>query len=135
MEFKIWNRYKGHLAHEMNFLIDENLTPELIKVFENQGFKASHINLLKQHKKQQVKDDQIRGLLLRKDYILITRDDDFVKSYVDRKVPNRMIYLHGLASREEVIQRFKEVFNDLIKLLEMHDFIEMSRNKLTFAFE
>ncbi len=116
----------------MKFIIDENLSPDLVEVFETNGLNAMHINQMKSHSKHRVQDDQLRRLAMKKGYIIITKDDDFVKSYVDRKVPEKLVYIFGLDKKEQLLQRMKEVAPDLEKLLLNHDFIEINESEIRF---
>lgn len=116
----------------MKIIVDENLSPEVADIFRNSGLEASHINELKSHSKQRVLDDQLRRLTIQKGYIIITKDDDFVKSYVNRKVPQKLIYIFGLDKKELLLQRMKEVAPDLENLLLNHDFIEINESEIRF---
>ncbi|MEQ9467866.1 MAG: DUF5615 family PIN-like protein [Ekhidna sp.] len=118
----------------MKFIIDENLTPELAGMFRKEGLDAHHVNELKSGKKQRVIDDQLRRLAIQKRYVIVTKDDDFVKSYVDRKVPDQMVFIHGLETKESLLSRMKEVIPQLIALLESHDFVEVNGREIRFPF-
>ena len=118
----------------MKFVVDENLTPDLAALFRKEGLDAYHINEMKSHKKQRVVDDQLRRLSIQKGYVIITKDDDFVKSYVSRKVPDKMIFIHGSNEKESLLTRMKEVAPHLSTLLETHDFIEVNNKEIRFPF-
>ena len=116
----------------MTFIVDENLSPELIEIFRNAGLVAYHINEMKSHSKQRVLDDQLRRLTIQKGYIMVTKDDDFVKSYVSRKVPEKVIYVFGLNKKELLLNRMKEVAPALKELIIDHDFIEINESGIRF---
>lgn len=118
----------------LQFIIDENITPELVDVFEKAGLKALHVNALKSHQKQRIIDDQLRRLSIQKGYILVTKDDDFVRSYVHRKVPEKMVFLHGLDAKQTLIQRVGQIVHQLPELLSTHDFIEINKKEMKFPF-
>lgn len=118
----------------MKFIIDENLTPVLAELFRTAGMNAYHINEMKSHQKQRVIDDQLRRLSIQKGYVIVTKDDDFVKSYVNRKVPEKMVFIHGLNEKESLLSRMKEVTPLLTTLLKSHDFIEVNDQELRFPF-
>ena len=118
----------------MKFLIDENLPPDLCEVFLDHGLTAYHVNQLKSHKKQKVRDDQLRHLSLFKDYVIVTKDDDFVRSYVHRKVPERMIYVFDIQTRNEVIKHFNLHITKLPELVEKHGFLELNRTEIRWPF-
>ena len=74
----------------MKFIIDENLSPVVSAIFRSHSLNAFHVNEMKSKKKQRVIDDQLRRLTIQKGYVIVTKDDDFVKSYVSRKVPDKL---------------------------------------------
>lgn len=118
----------------MKFIIDENISPELVTVFHNAGLNAWHINELKTHQKQRIIDDQLRRLSIQKGCIIVTKDDDFVHSFVDRKVPEKLIYLYGLNKKESLLLRLNEIVNRLPDLVLDHDFIEINPSEIRFPF-
>ncbi|WP_370090413.1 DUF5615 family PIN-like protein [Ekhidna sp.] len=118
----------------MKFIIDENLTPELTNLFREGGLNAYHINEMKAKKDQRVIDDQLRRLSIQKGYVIVTKDDDFVKSYVSRKVPEKMMFIYGLKTKESLLSRMKEVIPQVSALFDIHDFIEVNNNEIRFPF-
>ena len=69
----------------MKFIIDENLSPELANLFRDSGLDTYHVNELKVNQKQRVIDDQLRRLTVKKGYVIVTKDDDFVKKSCKQK--------------------------------------------------
>lgn len=118
----------------MKFLIDENITPDLVSIFRDEGLTAFHINELKSHSKQRVLDDQLRRLAIQKGYIIVTKDDDFVSSFVSRKVPEKMVFLYGLNSKDVLLSRVGYVIGKLSSWLKIHDFIEIRTDNIRFPF-
>ncbi|WP_089355649.1 DUF5615 family PIN-like protein [Ekhidna lutea] len=118
----------------MKFIIDENISPQVAVIFRSHGLHAYHINEMKSNKKQRVKDDQLRSLTIHKGYIIVTKDDDFVKSFVSRKIPEKLIFVYGLEQKESLLTRMEEVIPDLTPLLEKHDFIEINAHEVRFPF-
>lgn len=110
------------------FLVDENLTPDLKLVLERHGHFATHINDVK--KGLPIKDDKIRSFLLKyPDWVLMTKDDDFVKSYVSRKVPSRLIYIYGLDVKTELLAIVNQFFPDALNQLSAGaELIELNHN-------
>ncbi len=116
----------------MKFIIDENLSPELTHIFIDAGLEAYHINEMKAHSKQRILDDQLRRLIIQKGYIIVTKDDDFVKSYVSRKVPEKLIFIFGLDKKASLLKRMKEVVPKIHKMISIHDFIEINPFEVRF---
>ena len=118
----------------MRFIIDENIPPDAVHVLRAHQLEAFHVNNLKAHKKHRIVDDQLRRLTIQKGHILITKDDDFVKSYVDRKVPEKLIFLYGSQNKSEDLTLIKKVAPKASLLLQMHDFIEVRPEEIRFPF-
>lgn len=118
----------------MTFIIDENITPELVPIFRKRQLHAYHINELKSYSSQKVNDNQIRRLSIQKGYIIVTRDDDFVKSHVNRKVPEKMIYLYGLDSKPILLERMDSLAIQLENWVNKHGFIEVQQESVNFPF-
>ncbi|MEP1032591.1 DUF5615 family PIN-like protein [Ekhidna sp.] len=118
----------------MKFVIDENLTPELAAVFRAHKLDAYHVNEMKTNQKQRVVDDQLRRLAINKGYVIVTKDDDFVKSYVSREVPEKLIFIYGLDKKESLLARMKEVIPELTTLLANYNFIEVNQKEIRFPF-
>lgn len=119
---------------KLKFIIDENLSPELATLFKENGLSAFHVNEMKTSQKQRIIDDQLRRLSIQKGYVIVTKDDDFVKSYVSRKVPEKTIFIYGLESKKSLLSRMKEVIPLFEDLLEIHSFIEVNQHEVKFPF-
>ena len=119
----------------MKFLIDENLPPALAELFQSHGLAAYHINSFKRKHREMVKDHQIRRLALYNDYVIVTRDDDFVKSYVDRKVPDKMIFVFGMHTKNELLNRMDEIMDQLKQLILIYDFLEINPQEIRHPFD
>ena len=118
----------------MKFIIDENLSPDLAEMFRMAGLNAYHVNEMKASQKQRIIDDQLRRLAIQKGYVIVTKDDDFVKSYVSRKVPDKIVFIYGMNKKESLLSRMKEVIPTLKDLLTDHDFIEIGETEVRFPF-
>lgn len=90
----------------MKFLVDENLPPVLVEKIRQSGFEARHVNDF--GNTSSISDNALRKLSLHKDWIIITRDYDFVRSYINRKVPEKLVYVYNLQSRSAIIESFEK---------------------------
>ena len=95
---------------------------------------AHHVNQLKSSKNQRIRDDQLRHLALFKDYVIVTKDDDFVSSYVSCKVPEQMIFVFNLDYKNALIESFQKHINSLHSLVEKHGFLEINPNEIRWPF-
>lgn len=119
----------------MIFLIDENLSPQITTLHSSQH-EAIHINQLKPHKEAVIKDDFIRKLSLNHPFVLVTKDDDFVKSWVDRKVPEKLVFIYDdFESLKQLLQSYKKNIPSLESLLINVDFITFSSEGIKTPFE
>ncbi|MBV6647116.1 MAG: DUF5615 family PIN-like protein [Cyclobacteriaceae bacterium] len=119
----------------LKFVIDENLPVSLPEVFRSRGWTCYHINELKQNPKSKISDQQIRHFSLFKDYVVVTRDDDFVRSYVNRKVPERVIFVFGTFTKENLLHHFEANLDQAIDLVRKFDFVELGVKGIRTPFE
>ncbi|HHP7242409.1 MAG TPA: DUF5615 family PIN-like protein [Cyclobacteriaceae bacterium] len=117
------------------FIIDENISPVIADIFRSSGLEAYHVNEMKTKKNQRIRDDQLRKYSLHKDYIIVTKDDDFVKSYIARKVPDKLIYIYGLDNKSDLIKRIKSCVKMIPSLITKDDFLEINRNEIKIPFK
>lgn len=119
----------------MIFLIDENMSPRLVNLHQP-PIQAIHINQLKPHKKAHIKDDLIRRLSLDHPFVLVTKDDDFVRSWVDRKVPEKVIFIYdNFDDLETLIDSYQKAIPLLESMIVTHDFIEFSNKGIRTPFD
>lgn len=101
------------------------MPPVLASLFRDHGLEAFHINEV--NIKKPVKDDGIRRFALSyEDVVIVSRDDDFVKSYVSRKVPHHLIYVFGLSGKAEIISAFERHLGELESLMKTNELIELN---------
>ena len=118
----------------MKFIIDENITPDVLPLFLSAGLTAIHVNQLKKEKGVSIKDHQLRRLAIHQDWIIVTKDDDFVKSFVSRKVPEKLVFIVGLDEKKKLMERMKAITPNLKFLLMKHDFLEINELELKMPF-
>jgi predicted nuclease of predicted toxin-antitoxin system len=116
-------------------LIDENLSPRLVDIaYEN--VRCIHVNQLKPTRNAVIKDDLLRKLSLNYSFVLVTKDNDFVKSWVSRKVPEKLIFIHDdFLSMGDLIDSYKKQIPLLVPLILAYDFIEFSNKGIRLPFE
>ena len=112
------------IAEDYVFLVDENLPPDLSTELRAVGLNAYHVNEARK-KYQRVTDDMIRRYALRNATVVITADDDFVKSYFDRGVPEKLVFIFNLKKKHDIVSTFQVHLHSMISLLETEDLLEM----------
>ncbi|WP_258104580.1 DUF5615 family PIN-like protein [Marinoscillum sp. MHG1-6] len=111
------------------YLIDENLPPVLAELFRRFGLDAKHINEF-DHQKP-IKDDGIRRYVLRfPETVVVTRDDDFVKSYFSRKVPEKVLYVYNLQVKQEILTAFESHLEEIAHLYPEKELVELNPDGL-----
>ena len=118
----------------MKILIDENLPVVLEELFREFA-DAIHVNHLKSYSRQRIKDHQLRRLALFKDYVIITRDDDFVRSWVSRKAPEKVIFVSIEGKKEKILNGIIPYLSLLVELIHQFDFIELNKFGMRLPFE
>ncbi|MEM9324667.1 MAG: DUF5615 family PIN-like protein [Bacteroidota bacterium] len=109
------------------FLIDENLPPDLSFQLRKSGLKAFHINEARSGN-QRVTDDMIRRFTLHNRTVVVSGDDDFVKSYFDRHVPEKLVYVFDLQAKKLLLQVFEAHIQGIIHLLDSNDLIQINKD-------
>ena len=108
------------------YLIDENLPPDLVTIFLKHGLVASHVNDIVSN--VPVKDSAIRKLTLQQQIVLITKDDDFVKSFVSRAVPDRLIFVFGQFRRSDILSLFELHLDLIVAMSVQYNLVEVNRS-------
>jgi predicted nuclease of predicted toxin-antitoxin system len=91
--------------HRFSLLIDENLTPELVKPARRRGFRAVHVNEVSLSGQA---DWRVARYALDHDMILVTRNmADFRRLYIRREVHPGLIFL--IATHDEAFTRDNQV--------------------------
>lgn len=116
----------------MKFLIDENLPPALADMVRQSGFEARHAN--EYANTQPISDNAFRRLSLHHGWIIITRDDDFVKSYLSRKVPEKLVFVYGLSSRSDILSAFEKHWQAIVLGMAHYELIELNPSGLKYHF-
>jgi predicted nuclease of predicted toxin-antitoxin system len=96
----------------MKFLIDAQLPPSLKQVFIINGHDCIHT--LDLEMKNETPDKVINALSVAEQRILITKDEDFLDSFIIKKEPYKLILIKlGNTSKSELINFFTEKFNEI----------------------
>jgi len=118
----------------MKFLIDENLPLEVADVFIKKGVRCFHVNQIKREGQDRISDGVLRKYAIYRDYIIVTKDYDFVDSWRSRKVPDKVIFVHHQKSKPSLLKLFEVRLGEILKLLEQNDFLELNENGVRLPF-
>jgi predicted nuclease of predicted toxin-antitoxin system len=110
----------------MKFLIDAQLPLRLARFLQSAGHDTLHTRDLPQH--NATPDAFINQLSIQDQRIVITKDADFVESFLLQKQPYKLLIVAtGNIKNAELEQLFSQNLQQLITLLATHSYIELSR--------
>jgi predicted nuclease of predicted toxin-antitoxin system len=113
----------------MKFLIDAQLPRRLAHHLRGMGHETLHTLDLPQGNRTQ--DDAISALSAREDWIVITKDADFVNSFLLRHEPRKLLLVAtGNIKNIELEQLFTAHFHKVLELFELYNFLELSRENI-----
>ena len=115
----------------MKFLIDAQLPRRLVQRLRKAGFQAIH--MLDLPLGNRTPDTEINSLSIREQYIVVTKDADFVSSFhLHRQPTNSCWFRRAISRNAELEALFLANLDTLSKGFEVVGFIELNRSKLIF---
>ncbi len=115
----------------MKFLVDTQLPNRLAQLLQAQGHDAIHtFDLADQNR---TTDEAINDISIRDERVVITKDGDFVNSFLVARRPYKLLLVStGNISNRDLEQLFVRNLPDLARGFESHDYIELSRDMVIF---
>ena len=115
----------------MKFLVDAQLPYRLAKRLRELGFNAIHT--LELPLSNRTSDAEINTLSIREQYVVVTKDADFVNSFHLHHQPYKLLLIAtGNIRNVELEELFLANIENISKGLVLFDFIEMNRNTVIF---
>ena len=113
----------------MKFLVDAQLPVRLKKFIASKGFEVVHTDDLPL--KDKTPDSLIRKLALEKEFIIVTKDNDFLDSHLLHQQPAKMLMITtGNIVNKELIELFEIYWNDIVDHFQKHDLLELTNSNL-----
>ena len=113
----------------MKFLVDAQLPLRLARFLQNAGYDAIHTRDLPQE--NATPDSDLNALSMQDKRVLITKDADFVESFLLKTEPYKLLLVStGNIKNDDLENLFQQNVGQIIELLEQHSYIEISRNTL-----
>ena len=114
----------------MKFLCDVHIPLQLVKYLLSKNHTATHVNQLPN--KWFSSDTEIAYYVDNNDYVLITKDSDFRKSFILKKSPRKLIrFILGNISNKELISIFENnELQILANLNKTYCYLEIGRSNL-----
>lgn len=118
----------------MKFIVDAQLPKRLARWLTARGHDALHtLDLPEQN---QTQDAEITALACREHRIVVTKDSDFVDSFLlQRRPPKLLLIATGNLGNQELEDLLARNINAIEIALGSSDFIELSRDHLIFHGE
>ena len=113
----------------MKFLVNAQLPRRLIHRLQELGHEAMHT--LDLPLGNRTPDETINEVSLRENFIVITKDADFVDSFILHRKPYKLLLIStGNITNADLETLLLQYMMDIVKEFESHDFIELSRTAL-----
>jgi predicted nuclease of predicted toxin-antitoxin system len=110
----------------MKFLIDAQLPPSLKNLFLSKGYDCLHT--LDLELKNDTPDAIINSLSVNEQRIVITKDSDFLESFMLKNEPYKLILVKlGNTSKNELIEFFIFKFDEIIEKLKSQNLIFLKK--------
>ena len=107
----------------------QGLPISLAKFLRTRGYDTIHTRDLPQ--KNSTSDSQINEISLQEKRIVISKDSDFVNSFMTIQKPYKLLLITtGNIKNSELITIFTNNLSMLVNLLQQHDYVEMSHEEI-----
>jgi len=113
----------------MKFLVDAQLPLRLARFLQSLGYDAIHTRDLP-HENATL-DSDINTLSIQEQRIVITKDADFVQSFLLQQQPYKLLLVAtGNIKNAELENLFQQNLEQLTKMFETHSYIELGRDAI-----
>ena len=113
----------------MKFLIDAQLPVKLAQLLRQKGYDAVHTKELPQ--RNQTSDQEINAISIQDQRIVITKDTDFLESFILYKRPYKLLLVTtGNISNKELESLFLKYLGYLSLQLDQHYYLEINRQAI-----
>ena len=113
----------------MKFLIDAQLPKSLSDLLKLEGYDAVHT--IELPKANDTQDNEILKICLEENRIIISKDGDFLESFLINKSPKKLILVKtGNIRNEELLTLFKLNLIYLCTSIEENDLIEINKTDI-----
>ena len=114
----------------MKFLVDAQLPYGIALFLRDKGFDTLHTNDLPD--KEYTTDSQIRSISVSENRIVITKDYDFVDSFILKKIPKKLLIVTtGNIKNKQLFSLWRNNLDLIVFLFETHNLVELSSNDVT----
>jgi predicted nuclease of predicted toxin-antitoxin system len=113
----------------MKFLVDAQLPVRLARVLQSAGWDTIHTQDLP--RRNATPDSEINFLSIQESRIVITKDRDFLDSFMIKQQPYKLLILTtGNINNNQLVDLFMNNLPQLAELFQEHSLIEMNRDTI-----
>jgi predicted nuclease of predicted toxin-antitoxin system len=111
----------------MKYLVDAQLPRRLARAMQASGLDVIHT--LDLPEANRTKDSLINSLSLEQERIVITKDEDFVQSFILQARPYKLLLVStGNIPNKDLLELFARCQRQVNELYDVHRFIELTRD-------
>lgn len=113
----------------MKFLVDAQLPVRIARFLQSSGYDTLHTKDLPQE--NATPDSQINAVSIQENRIVITKDRDFLDSFLISNQPYKLLLVTtGNITNAELENLFRNNLPQIAELFNQHSFIEMNRTAI-----
>lgn len=113
----------------MKFIVDAQLPHALSDLLNQKGFSSKHT--LDLPERNRTKDGQIASLANEEERVVISKDIDFLESYIIKKEPKKLILVKtGNISNGVLLSIFDKNLKTIIHMISRSDLIEIGKTEI-----
>jgi predicted nuclease of predicted toxin-antitoxin system len=110
----------------MKFLIDAQLPHSLKQLFISKGYDCIHTSEMQMG--NETPDRIINAISVAEQRIVITKDGDFLESFIVKNEPYKLILVKlGNTSKNELLQFFSDRFDEIIEKIKIESMVLLSK--------
>ena len=113
----------------MKFLVDAQLPRRLSELLSTLGHESVHT--LDLPAANRTTDDEINRLSLTEQRVVVSKDTDFIDSFVLRGKPHKLLVVAtGNIRNAELLELFRKNIDQIADLFSRHDYLELTATSL-----
>jgi predicted nuclease of predicted toxin-antitoxin system len=113
----------------MRFVVDAQLPKSLSDLINSKGY--DNIHTLDLPKANAIQDHEILELCIRENRVVITKDNDFLDSYLLIGKPKKLIFVKtGNMKNPILLDLFETNFQSILAFIEKYSLIEIHREEI-----
>lgn len=119
----------GRFDYDLKFIVDAQLPKKLSDLLNTKGYQAIHT--LDMPAKNATTDKYIKEKAYVENYILISKDDDFLRSFLIEGKPSKLILIKtGNINNNTLMDIFDKGIDVIVSLMKKHSMIEITKEEI-----